>query len=696
MKKKLIYKVLGIIGLTLCIGFAGMGLSALWLQFRSTMELQVENSRTLAGVIVRDIDEYLMKGETKEVERYVDEIKEKKLAVNLLLFNKEGKAKGSALPTHQQAAETALRTGDKGELRESIAGRRVLTLVIPLKNEERCKGCHSGDPANIGVLVLSSSLDKGYESAINLSLVLTMAGAISFVAMLVALYFFIRQTIIRDIRDFSENVLLLAEGEGDLTREIAVRSEDEIGNLARDINRLTGKLREIIGRLYEQGGRVAIKVCHMRVTTEKTVISSGMQKEEASAVAVAAEEMAATLNSVAANTHQAANLAVEVSQAANEGMSAVQETWRCMEGIKGSVEQTLETVQRLAQSSASIGEIVNLIEEIADQTNLLALNAAIEAARAGEHGRGFAVVADEVKNLSAKTAASTKEIARIIAVIQQEGAAAAASMSEEQAKVVEGVATAQSAREALDRISRLIDESTAMIGQIATATEEQSATTNEITHNIQRISTVAQEVNELMTANDQTLHQLAGVAEQIYETVGRFRVGNYHDSMKGYACELRDKVESALQKAVSDGRITVDALFSRQYRPIPNTSPQKYNTAFDALFDQLISPIQEEVLAKCSDMVFAICIDDHGYCASHNLKFSKPLTGDPEVDKVQNRTKRIFDDRTGLRAAKNTTSFLLQTYMRDTGEIMNDLSTPLTISGRHWGGIRIGYRSTDE
>lgn len=696
MKKKLIFKVLGIIALTLCIGFAGMGLSALWLQFRSTMELQVENSRALAEVIIRDIDEYLMKGETKEVDRYVDEIKVKKLAVNLLLFNKEAKTKGSSSQNHQKAAETVLRTGVKEELRESIGGGRVLTLVIPLKNEERCKGCHSGDPANIGVLILSSSLDKGYESAIRLSMVLTLAGAISFIGMLVALYFFIRQTIIRDIRDFSENVLLLAEGEGDLTREIAVRSEDEIGRLAGDINRLTGKLREIIGRLYEEGGRVAIKVCHLRVTTEKTVISSGMQKEEASAVAVAAEEMAATLNSVAANTHQAASLAVEVSQAANEGMSAVQETWRCMEGIKGSVEQTLETVQRLAQSSASIGEIVSLIEEIADQTNLLALNAAIEAARAGEHGRGFAVVADEVKNLSAKTAASTREIARIITVIQQEGAAAAVSMSEEQAKVVEGVTTAQSAREALDRISRLIDESTAMIGQIATATEEQSATTNEITRNIQRISTVAQEVNELMTVNDKTLNQLAGVAEQIYETVGRFRVGNYHDSMKGYACELRDKVEAALEKAVKEGRITLEALFSRQYRPVPNTSPQKYNTPFDALFDQLISPIQEEVLAKCNDMVFAICIDDHGYCASHNLKFAKPLTGDPEVDKVQNRTKRIFDDRTGLRAAKNTTSFLLQTYMRDTGEIMNDLSTPLTVNGRHWGGIRIGYRASDE
>lgn len=691
MKNKLIYKILAIVGLTLCVGFAGMGLSALWLQFKSTVELQVDNSKTLAGVIIRDIEEYLMSGDAKAVDLYVGQLKEKHFAVDLQLFNKDGKSKGDGGTAYREAAVKALQSGERSEWRTSVSGTRVLAMVIPLKNEERCKSCHNTDPVNLGALVLVTSLEKGYQSATRLSLVLTAAGGTAFVAMLLGLYIFFRRTIIRDILDYSASVEELAQGEGDLTHLVKVHSEDEMGRLAENINHLTGKLREIIGRLYDQGGGVALKVCQLTQTTQKTVVSASAQKEEAAAVAVAAEEMAATLNSVAVNTHQAADLAVAVNQAAGDGMSAVEDTWRCMETIKVSVEQTLGTVQRLAASSATIGEIVSLIEEVADQTNLLALNAAIEAARAGEHGRGFAVVADEVKNLSAKTAASTKEIARIISTIQQEGQSASASMAEEQERVMEGVVTAQAAREALEKIAHLTGESTGMISQIATATEEQSATTSEISEKIQRISFVAQEVDDLMVENDRTLHQLSGVAENIYATVGRFLVGNYHDAMKGLACELRDRASEALQKAVNEGRVTSEALFSRQYRPIPNTSPQKFSTTYDALFDQIIVPLQEELLTRSGDLVFAICVDDHGYCPSHNLKFSKPLTGDHEVDKAQNRTKRIFDDKTGLKAAQNTTPFLLQTYLRDTGEIMNDLSTSIVIGGRRWGAVRIGY-----
>ncbi|QEM67021.1 methyl-accepting chemotaxis protein [Geobacter sp. FeAm09] len=472
---------------------------------------------------------------------------------------------------------------------------------------------------------------------------------------------------------------------------MAVSGSDEIKQLAMGINTLIAWLRSMITTLYDQGEHVAVKVCEMARTTRGAVVTAATQKEESVAVAVAAEEMASTLNGVANNTHNAAELASSVDQAANSGMNAVETACQCMEGIRESVEVTRGTVERLTSSSEKIGEIAGLIEDIADQTNLLALNAAIEAARAGEHGRGFAVVADEVKNLSAKTAASTREIASIIGAIRQESQQALAAMHEEYARVADGVSTAREARDRLARILGLAGESTDMINQIATATEEQSVVTSEITEKIQRISNMAQEVNSQMIVTDDTLLQLSEVAEQIFSSVGYFSVGTYHDEKRAVATQFRDQVVVALENALENGMIGMDQLFSRNYTPIPNTDPQKYTTAYDALFERIISPIQEEVFAANPGLATATCFDDRGYLPCHLLKFSKPLTGNKELDRVQNRTKLIFDDRTSVRACKNTAPFLLQTFMRVSGEIIIDLACPVVIHGRHWGNVRIGY-----
>jgi methyl-accepting chemotaxis protein len=174
------------------------------------------------------------------------------------------------------------------------------------------------------------------------------------------------------------------------------------------------------------------------------------------------------------------------------------------------------------------------------------------------------------------------------------------------------------------------------------------------------------------------------------------------DSLSGQEREILDlaldfsrRCQDTLEKWIASGEVTEEKLFSRLYYPIPKTDPPKFNTDWDKLSDRDILPIEETVKAKNPAILFATVVDASGYLPTHNQEFSRALTGDPSVDLNWNRTKRIFNDRTGLAAAKNTAPFLLQVYQRDTGEKAADLSVPLIVRGKHWGAVRIGYRIRD-
>ncbi|SFN79615.1 methyl-accepting chemotaxis protein [Formivibrio citricus] len=618
-----------------------------------------------------------------------------------------------SLPEHVKQSETVLtahvsklheQLKNRNSLKEQAAGIQKVTTEYSLLNQEIVRLIDSGavDDAKKLLQQKHASAERELEQqalalakALDSQLFLQrndadkQASAMSQIAIICALaasigaaifLVFLVRSISRAMADIRNGVQAIIEGGGDLRCELKVNANDEFGQLANTINMLICWLRETVTFLYRDGGHVAVKVCEMGKATRTTVSTAMTQNEAAAAVASAAEEMTSSLSSVADNTHTAATVAATVNLAANTGMAAVEKACECMVQIRESVEVTKGMVSRLTDSSIKIGEIANMIKDIADQTNLLALNAAIEAARAGEHGRGFAVVADEVKSLSSKTALSTREISGIIRVIQQESQQALMAMQNEYMRVVDGVNTAQGARNELSQILSLADESKEMIEHIASATEEQSAVTAEITRRIHCISDMANSVSSQMKETDNTLMQLSEVAENIFSSIGRFSVGTYHDEKRALVMNFRDKVIDAIERAMESGSLSMEQLFSRNYVEIPNTLPQKYTTAFDSFFDRVINPIQEEVMAASPDILSLLCIDEKGYVPS-------------QISANKARTKLILNDRVTQRHCQNTGPFLLQTFERpSTGEIIIDLSCPIIIRGKQWGFVRCGYK----
>jgi len=162
--------------------------------------------------------------------------------------------------------------------------------------------------------------------------------------------------------------------------------------------------------------------------------------------------------------------------------------------------------------------------------------------------------------------------------------------------------------------------------------------------------------------------------------------------IKMLAEKCRDELAVEMEKLLVTNQLNISQLFDTFYIPIPNTNPQKYRTQYDKFTDEVFRPILDDYLTRDKRILFVVAVDRNGYLPTHNTRYSRPLTDDEDFNVKYNRTKRIFNDRTGLAAARNKKPYLLQKYSRDTGEMLADLSVPIMVRGRHWGALRIGYK----
>ncbi|MBK7632408.1 MAG: HAMP domain-containing protein [Ignavibacteriales bacterium] len=280
---------------------------------------------------------------------------------------------------------------------------------------------------------------------------------------------------------------------GDLTVELHSEKNDQIGKLFTGFNQVVSNIRNIIYKVTEAVQATASAANEISSSTEQMAAGAQEQSSQATEVAGAVEQMTKTIYETTKNTGQATEASKNAGKSAKEGGRVVEETIHGMNRIAEVVRKSAETVQELGKSSDQIGEIVQVIDDIADQTNLLALNAAIEAARAGEQGRGFAVVADEVRKLAERTTKATKEIATMIKQIQKDTSGAVESMQQGTEEVEAGKALAEKAGKSLQEINHGAEKVVDIVTQVAAASEEQSSASEQISKNIESISSVTQE-----------------------------------------------------------------------------------------------------------------------------------------------------------------------------------------------------------
>ncbi|MBI1749446.1 MAG: DUF3365 domain-containing protein [Acidobacteria bacterium] len=432
--------------------------------------------------------------------------------------------------------------------RSVINGREFMRYAQPVRVSQDCLICH-GDPVGqkdpvgypkegmkVGELRAAFSvtaptdvlLEESRSNSISIFL-------ISFCTLLTAsgvVFFLVRKLVIKPVRESVDFANEIANNNLAVP-DIQVGAQDELGEAMTALNRMKNNLHSTVTSVSSAAERIASASEEISSSATQQAQGSDTQRDQTHQVATAMQQMSSTVAQVSESSNKAADSARHAADTARQGGKIVEDALMKMRAIAHSVGQTAKKVQELGASSDQIGAIISVIDDIADQTNLLALNAAIEAARAGEQGRGFAVVADEVRKLAERTSKATKEIAGMIKNIQVETKSAVEAMQAGTGQVESGVETTTQAGSSLKDIIQVAEQVGEMITHIATAATEQSSATEQVNANIEQIAKITQESASGAQESAKACHELSSLALDLQNLVSQFKVKE--DAANGHA-----------------------------------------------------------------------------------------------------------------------------------------------------------------
>ncbi|MEW6107889.1 MAG: phosphate/phosphite/phosphonate ABC transporter substrate-binding protein [Nitrospirota bacterium] len=662
MGEKLELKILTLVVILLLIGISAAGFMVLTIEKSSLYSITEASSEATAKIIAKDVERTMLEGRSDITKTLLEDLKGEIGIEEISALNFQGReAFAPGTPVKESAVMKKIT-----ETRAPVHIRDVKKLIFykPFENKEKCRGCHTNDPDILGAVKISISIEKEYNRATNLIIIVILATILACFCFSIILWAMIRKMVITPIKSLENAAYKLSEG--DLSFNVDIASRDEIGRFSKAIKDSMLSISGILQRVKD----VSMRISHVAEDVEKeskkvvdgtiletesitnistsieemnaaiSEIADGTEGLAASAEETAAsmeemvtsitqitsstqdlslavestsasiEQLSATIKEVANNSTELAAAAEEtqtaiieismsvkeVEQSAKEsavlsdkvkndattfGMTSIEKTIQGMKDIKSSVEKTADCITKLGGRSEEIGKILNVIDEITDQTTLLALNAAILAAQAGEHGKGFSVVADEIKDLAERTSMSTQEIASLIQSVQQEVSDAVFAMDEGLKSVETGFKVANEAVDALRKIVESSKKSSEMAAAIERSTTEQAKATKLVSDAMEKVLSMVGQIAKAATEQSRGIQLIMKATEKMGDVSKHVRTATNEQSLNSkqisQAIELVSDKSQQISRAINEQKIGSNQIWTsvEKIKDIPKENKER-------------------------------------------------------------------------------------------------------------------------